>query len=302
MASLQLASLQPSLRRAALALLLISLWIIGLGRTAYAAEPVTVEVASGRTYTGYVDSKTDGERLWLRFEGMATTIRRPVSWESIASATVGEEQLTAGELREQADALASDRAPIETIASGEVQAEATDDAPSYAEQAHAAIYAPPEICSIEIDAYLANWDGDVESDGVLLHVYPRDGQFRLSPVSGTLWVEVIGERPAATKAKYARTRGKPFPRLATWTKQLTPQMVTSQGAVYRLPFQALHPDFDLDLGQYAVVHARLTVPGEGVFEDSEGLVRVRRYSPIRDELQFLTRDRFFPTERTGRSN
>ncbi|MFH1923324.1 MAG: hypothetical protein ABIP48_25965, partial [Planctomycetota bacterium] len=72
------------------------------------------------------------------------------------------------------------------------------------------------------------------------------------------------------------------------------------GAKYRFPFQAVHPEFDLELAPYAAVHARLSVPGEGVFEATESDVRVRPYSATRDHLQYTTGQRFFPLERTGR--
>jgi len=72
------------------------------------------------------------------------------------------------------------------------------------------------------------------------------------------------------------------------------------GAVYRLPFQAVHPEFDTDWAAHGLVHVRLTVPGHGVFEASQEVVRIRAFSPIRDELEMSTGRRFFPIERTGR--
>jgi hypothetical protein len=41
------------------------------------------------------------------------------------------------------------------------------------------------------------------------------------------------------------------------------------------------------------------VPGQGTFETTESLLRIRPYSAVRDQLQLSTGRRFFPRERTG---
>ena len=69
------------------------------------------------------------------------------------------------------------------------------------------------------------------------------------------------------------------------------------GAVYRLAFQAVHPDFQFDLDPHGLVHARLSVPGDGAFEASQALVRIRAYSSVRDHVQQTTGSRFLPVER-----
>src|SRR5206468_2719111 len=44
----------------------------------------------------------------------------------------------------------------------------------------------PRVARVAFDASIANWDADVETDGVLIVVAPLDIDQRLMPVSGTL--------------------------------------------------------------------------------------------------------------------
>ena len=82
---------------------------------------------------------------------------------------------------------------------------------------------------------------------------------------------------------------------------LTPQDLTPRGYAFRLPFQAIHPEFNLQVGSVGLVHARLAVPGTGVFEATTNTISVRPVNPIRDRLQVQQGSRFLPTERTGQS-
>ena len=84
-------------------------------------------------------------------------------------------------------------------------------------------------------------------------------------------------------------------------EKLTLGPASHEGAVYRLAFQADHPEFDLDLGTHGIVQVRLVVPGQGVFSSSADMVRVRPYSAVRDALQQLDGRRFFPGEHVGRT-
>ena len=49
------------------------------------AQDVTVELISGESYTASIDGRTDADYLWLSFEGVGSTLLRPVAWESIAA-------------------------------------------------------------------------------------------------------------------------------------------------------------------------------------------------------------------------
>jgi hypothetical protein len=147
---------------------------------------------------------------------------------------------------------------------------------------------------VRIDAYVANWDQDVEVDGLVVHVFPLDCDGLVTPVDGTLNVTLVGQQLGAVRDR------EPFPHLGQWTRAVCLEDFGPAGAVYRLPFQAVHPEFDLRVSSGALAHARLIVPGSGTFEDSQATLRIRPYSAFRDHLQQRRGTRFLPVERTGR--
>ena len=73
--------------------------VVGLGAPpSDAAErskaPVTVEAASGRTFTAEVDSRTDSAQLWLRWGLGSMVLIRPVDWEQVVEVQAGGERLS----------------------------------------------------------------------------------------------------------------------------------------------------------------------------------------------------------------
>lgn len=266
-------------------------------------EELRVVLASGREFCGYVDPRTGDDRLWLRSEGTAIEVVRPIDWQRITGAELSGNQLSVAELREMADQLKSpsglkalrlrsvdeDNAAPGNAADGpqETHAEQTDSA--------------NPIRSVDFDAQIANWDGDVEPDGLLIHLFPLDGNGDTTRVNGTLWVELIAPR----RYKYDQVpqgRGQIIGSIGRWSRTIRDTDLTTRGVIVKLPFQATHPSFDDDIGTYGVVHLRLMVPGHGVFEGSHDGVRTRRvFTPTRDALLPSTTGRYLHTERTGRS-
>ena len=149
------------------------------------------------------------------------------------------------------------------------------------------------VRSLAVDAWVANWDDDVEVDGLVVQVIPQDDYGSMVPVRGVLEVNLLGERRGALKHRQS------FVGLGRWTRRVRHDDFGPSGAVYRLPFQAVHPEFDLSKEPYGAVHVRLTVPGHGVFDATADMVRIRPYGTVRDHLQQATGERFFRTERTG---
>ncbi len=151
---------------------------------------------------------------------------------------------------------------------------------------------PRRVQSIRIEAVAANWDADVELDGLELRVIPVTARGGVLPVEGMLSVQLIGQN-------YAR-HGQAFPKIGRWNRRVRiADYDELRGALYRLPFQSVNPEFDLEFGWYGVVHARLGVSGHGNLEVSRE-VRVRTASAVRVQLQLLKHRRFFPSERTSR--
>lgn len=269
------------------------------------AGEVTITVAGGRSFTAEIDPRSDAERLWLRFGTARTTIQRPIQW----SAVVG--------IRQNGADMAVDALKQQVVATPK---------PLIPEQAHKVIVQPSSpksllpaagglqlwrvpgvdlhppmesaapVRSLAVDVYLANWDADVESDGIVVNFAALDDYGDAVPVDGALEVELIGER----QPPYSRGNG--FPVLGRWTQQVTAGDGASPSGYrrVRLPFQAFHPDYWNSLPSFALAHVRLVVPGQGTFEAGVDAVRLRGFSPVRDRLESAAGTRFLPTEQTGR--
>lgn len=256
------------------------------------SESYHVELQSGRRFTADVDARTDHEKLWLSFGEGRVRLTRPVDWNRVVRVSDETRAYTADEFLP----VALDRA------AARAEAEENQPVPVPSEVAPATYVATvedtpipsPRVAHINVDAYLANWDGDVEADGVMVYVTPVDRDGNYVAVNGTLVAELFGERPRT------RPEGEKFPRLGRWSRTVTPDVFGPQGAVFKLSFQAVHPDFDLRLTPYGLLHARLNVPGSGTFETSVPMLRIRQYSAYRDALQMHRGKRYLPVERLGR--
>jgi hypothetical protein len=148
------------------------------------------------------------------------------------------------------------------------------------------------VRSVSLHAMPANWDADVELDGLAVAVFPLDEHGQTTAVAGSLELSLIGEMPPGY-------RGDRNPQLGHWRLQLRPDDFGWRGGVFRLPFQAAHPEFDTELGACGAVHARLSVPGQGTFETTVTM-RIRPASGFRDRLQQSAGVRFLPGELHGR--
>lgn len=296
------ASIRTAARSAA-ALLLFGVLIPGAcqpclaGHTAEAV-PIAVELASGRSFTATLELGDDAEHLWLRWQKGQAVLLRPVRWERVVRAEVAGETLDRDELRQLVE-----RMRAETPFEPEPAAEDGVIVMRGASRVSGSVPAPPpppeappvpRVRSLAVDAVAANWDGDVETDGLVLHVSPLDAQGRLVPVRGRLEVELIGQPD-----RLVLRRRRPFERLEYWTQQLRPEDFGPYEAVVRLPFGRVHPEFDTDVAPLGAVHVRFSVPGQGTFESTASMVRIRPYSAVRDRLEQTTGHRFFPGERTG---
>jgi hypothetical protein len=273
-----------------------------------AADVLTVHAASGRTFAGQVDPRTDEQTLWLRAGKPKAFVVRPIEWRSVVSIEAKGQQHTADEFRRliaQPDWQWADQVPARGLPKNSVApSEPVEVNPQPHETATAEIQfssEPPAIGpvrTLHIDAFAGRWQAGTETSGVVLHVQPLDDWGQLVPVLGTLTVELIGQ--GYTNG----VSGQAFPQLGRWSFVLDPHEFGPNGAVVRLPFQALHPDFrrGTRVNPFGLVHAQLSVAGEGVFAASADFVRIRPYSPLRDGLeQYQPHRRFFAAERTLRS-
>jgi hypothetical protein len=264
---------------------------------AAASEPVTVVVTSGRQFTGMLDARSNQAQLFLRVAENSIVLLRPVDWDRVVSAQAGGKKLSVADLRAaiadfksaQPTADSEDGRPRrEQLESSAASGIATVPPP---EESRNIAAAAAQVRAIQIEATLGHWTPGTETSGIVVTVWPIDGQGTPVAVDGTLEVELLGQRFTVV------TEGNGFPCLGRWVSAVHTADFGPSGAVYQFPFQAVHPDFAFDLEPHGLVHARLCVPGQGVFEASQAMVRVRPYSAVRDRAQQTTGSRFLPIER-----
>ncbi|MDA1054508.1 MAG: hypothetical protein O3C40_29080 [Planctomycetota bacterium] len=275
------------------AILLLATVLVSLvAGQSQAVEAISIRLIDGKKLTAEVHSRTNDDHLWLRFASDGTVILRGVAWERIAEATIGDNTVDVATLRQWA---ARQTAKNETTSP---PAPRPEPKPTYAEQARDLLGFSRRITAVDFDAHLANWDRDVEFDGIVLRLFPHDADGQLTRVRGTLYVELVaGRRQDFNDVPSAR--GLVPSRLADWAVAVNADEVTENGVVVKLPFQTNHPEFDTSWATHALVHVRFVVPGHGVFEHSFDGVRVRPYAPLRDAMERQSGQRFLPTEQTG---
>jgi hypothetical protein len=125
---------------------------------------------------------------------------------------------------------------------------------------------------------------------MFIHSAPPDNWYPRGLVEAHLFTERVG----------VTTPGDAFVREARWVKSVRIEDFSAGGATVKLPFLRFHPEFDSHRAPYGAVHVRLSVPGHGVFEATQSVVRLRPYSATRDRYQQRTGRRFLDMERTGR--
>lgn len=273
---------------------------------ARAAEPaLTLRLASGREFSGAIDAESNGETLVLRSTSRGMTVRRPIRWERIAAAALDGKAVTIDELR----ALAKE-APAEVPSDPRLPTpasllERTEDREQRTEGRGQEAVVPPfvPVTNIHFDARIANWDADVETDGLILDLMPIDAEGYLAPVSGVAEIELFAlQRRAFHHAPLSG--GDTLERVERWTAVINPSDLKTNGFRLKLPFGTVHPDFDTDwvASPYGLVHVRLTAPGHGTFDASQDAIRIRHFAPNRDQLELKRFPRFLPTESVGRHN
>jgi len=292
-----------SLTRRAPRILVLVLTVVAIAPVALAQHSdVSVRVKSGRTFVGQIDAQTDARELWLRFDAEGAAIYRPIRWHRVVSATVDGQQLSAEQLQSHVAQRWSRRTvallpPESSVATW--GANGTTSNSRHAEPEQPALGAVAPIRSLTAEAFAANWNNTVDADGVVVEISPRDAQGRPTEVEGVLEATLIGEQTVNTSI-VPHSAGLIVRELGRWSTNVRPEDFGGGTAAFRFPFQAIHPQFDLDIGRFSLVHVRLTVPGQGVFERTVENVRIRPYSIVRDEIQRQTGQRFLPNERTSR--
>ncbi len=260
---------------------------------------LTVKLSSGRQFSGAVDNRTDAKSLWLRYGTDGITVLRPIDWKRVVSANHQNQDVPLDQLRQLAFQIKTEEQPAPPL-NAAPKPVATNSMLTQSERARRALGAAPRIRSVQFDAFLANWDADVEADGLVVDVLPLSGSGRLTAINGTVQIELF----ALQKRRFQdipRGRGTVSTRIGSWSRRFSADQVGASGLRFKLPFQAIHPEFNGRVGTHGLVHVRLVAPGHGVFEHSQDAIRIRTFAPLRDHLERNGRDRFLPSEMLGRS-
>ena len=272
--------------------ILTTAWLGVLAAASNAGELVTVQLDDGTHLTAQVDTRTDDDRLWLRFGGGSVIVRRSFAWNHIAAARHDGRSIDFDTVKSLASEVIR-KAPVVREKIEPPRGEL-----SYAAQARTVLGFGHRVSTVNFDAHLANWDGDVEFDGIALWLFPRDAEGRITKVRGTLNVELVAQRKVPF-VEVPASGGLTTQRIGQWTISVDPRKVSDDGILVKLPFRTIHPEFDSTWSSHGLLHVRLTVPGQGVFEHSFDALRVRPFAPQRDQRERQGEPRFLPTERTG---
>jgi hypothetical protein len=239
-----------------------------------AGERVAITLKDSRTLEGVVTADTTPQLLSLTRTSRGIEIESDIPREKIATI----EKLTAPEI-----ALPDPSRP----------AEIAPPAPS--------LQAPrrdplPKVRSLAIRAHLANWDNDPEPDGLLVDVSPLDANGAFVPIAGNIDLELYGQRHQQG-AQVFDDRAS-FLLLDRNAKIVRSADAGAESYSVRLPFRRFHPDRNLELNPFALVRARFSVPGQGVFEAADDWTVIRASSRFRDDVQQLTGKRYLSPEQT----
>lgn len=272
---------------------------------------VVVQLQNGRQLTGEVDSRTDARELWLHSTQPSIVILCSVPWSEVISARISGQPEVVTDIRSSLSKLKT-QVPVATFRQPP-QPLATDPAGCVRSDAECSGDVD-RVVSLEIVPRLANWDHDVEPDGLEVRVLPTTAEGRVAKIHGFLTLRLIGRRsPAADRLESrsglgvfsnggaVREYAMPFNNtvyveLGRWNELLSSADLTTAGYVLRLPFRQISPDLDLDITLNGQLDARLNAQGQQFYEATSP-IQLRAFSPLREELQLNRGTRYFPGER-----
>lgn len=265
---------------------------------------VIVELNDGRYVSGDIDSNTTKNSLILRSTTPSIVMRSSFAWDRVVKARHGDRVYTPIGFQKFAERLRDreqkkpktprNSQPLGSVSSlnGPAFTTLKSTRPSRPELPTPGRRSP-DVAFLRVEASVANWDADAEADGIMIHVFPYSIDGHVLQVHGTLEVKLIGKSLNQATQDWKRDL---FPKIGEWSHQVRQQDFHRWGAVYRLPFQKIHPEHELEIESTALLNARLSIPGTGTFSASDANVVLRPYSRLRDESQLRRGSRVFPNE------
>jgi hypothetical protein len=286
-------------KRWALAVLAASVSCAINCNTSCAASAIVVETVDGRTLNGVVDARSDQQSLWVRQEEGNVVLRLPVDWEDIASTTVDGAAVGVDEMRQRLGELASEgprwlipeaEVPVDGVAKMQAGGSVYSGMRAGSAAPHAA---GGRVRNLEVvGAGLVNLDRDVAPDGLSVSIVAVGYDGLPVAVRGNLRAELHGER---------RSVGDPAPRfdeLGRWSQRVRSEDFVDGVATYCLPFRGTAPEWEFDIMPDAVLTVQLGATGHGNYSASAP-VALRKFNPLRDDLQQWEGTRFLPNELGG---
>ena len=265
---------------------------IALNERCTAGDSVTAILRDGRNAKGVIDIRTDADHLWLRRTLNGFDLVSGFAWAEVLAGRIDEHELDASQFQRRAVENKQAGRPFSQVASASSSNLPSASQPS-AKRAKAK--------TLVIQAQLAQWDKDAQSDGLRIAVSPLDAQGQLVPVDGHIEFTLVVEHERIDGGQRF-VKGPVFPEGERFSYMVRRQDFAGGAAFYDLAFSKIHPDFDPNIASQALVHARLSVPTVGVFEASDVQVCLRELSRFRDQLQYYTPGRYLPLESTGQPN
>jgi hypothetical protein len=256
-----------------------------------AAEPIMVEFVDGSVIAGQVDDQTDTERLWLRREDAGIELCSGFAWDQVQAVHRGQSVFRGRAILVALETLKTPGKRFLDIVPATIPIVSDPRTTADCQQSPAR----PKVQSLRIETELARWGPGAATDGLRIFVYPLSAEGEIVPVRGQLDLTLYAELTNARGGEYTVLRPE-FHELESSSELVRVGDFSGGPAVYQLPFGRFHPDVDFDVAACAVVHARLGIAGQGVFEASADCVPLREFSPIRDQLQLYTGRRFFRGE------
>src|SRR5262245_51838138 len=88
---------------------LIAIFVTAAGQDSPQEGPsqVTVTLSSGRSFTAWIDERTNESTRWRRFQSPRVVIRRPIAWDRVESAQHRGETLSREQLQQLAPTIES---------------------------------------------------------------------------------------------------------------------------------------------------------------------------------------------------
>jgi len=258
------------------------------------AETITVQRLDDSKISGQIDAETDADFLCIRQTEPGLALIRSITWDQIKNLQRDGEELTPDQFRELIGELASE-IPVQFFERPTSAVTEKIPEPSGRHQALSGQTGQNRrLNSLHASAWLANWDRDVEPDGLEVELIPHDADGQPLALDGVVRLRLTGWQPDT----YDPMGTRAFPELALTTVRIRSEDFHSHSTRVRIPFRELNPEHDVQLLAYGQLHVEFNANHLGLVAASIS-VRVRAFNPLRDRLQLKTGSRFFTEERTG---